>query len=102
MQTDASTTAWRSRLIPSVPQVLLPGRARVNLSIRRERRLAHRLSVPLLTTPATAFRINDASSAAAAAWVFLHGQLLFLDVITSAAKLGDVHQRPLGRQTFQG
>jgi hypothetical protein len=59
----------------------LSGRARVNLSGRRERRLAHRLSVPLLAAPASPFAIDDASSTATAARVIAHEELLFLRVI---------------------
>jgi hypothetical protein len=59
----------------------LSGRSRVNLSGRRERRLAHGLTVPLLAAPASPFAIDDASSTATAARVIAHEELMLLRVI---------------------
>jgi hypothetical protein len=39
--------------------------------------MAHLLPIPLLTTPAAAFGIDDAGATAAAAWVFAHSELQF-------------------------
>ena len=58
--------------------------------------MAHLLAVPLSAAPTSAFSVDDAGTAAAAAWVFVHVQLQGVASLLSAAVLISLHERPYG------
>jgi uncharacterized membrane protein len=56
--------------------------------------MAHLLAVPLLPAPAAAFVVDDAGTAAAAAWIFVHSMLLVVTSNVFTAVLQRLHAEP--------